>query len=219
MNGLTDGLGSSASSMIVDKETYDVTAASTASQVAKLKASGADTLFLFSTPKFTVQALVTVTKINWEPSIYVNSVSNPRTTIGAAKSAGAALKNLTSVAYLKDPNDSQWASDAGMALYKKVIANCSTCDANNGFNISGVAAAWTLVDVLKKAGSNLTRRNVMDIAATQLNETDNPFVLPGVVVKTSSSDHFPITQEQSITWNGSTWSLQGSIIDERGTIK
>jgi len=218
LKGLTDGLGSSASSMIVDKESYDVTAASTASQVAKLKASGADTLFLFSTPKFTVQALVTVTKINWEPTIYVNSVSNPRTTIGAAKSAGAALKNLTSVAYLKDPNDPQWASDAGMALYKQVIANCSTCDANNSFNISGVAEAYTLVDVLQKAGSNLTRANIMNIAATQLNET-NPFALPGVVIKTSATDHFPISQMQLETWNGTGWTLQGSLLDTRGTIK
>ena len=217
LKGLVDGLGSNAS-MIVDKESYDVTTASTASQVAKLKASGADTLLLFSTPKFTVQALVTVTKISWEPFIYVNSVSNPRTTMGAASKAGAALKNLTSVAYLKDPNDPQWANDAGMALYKQVIANCSTCDANNSFNLSGVAAAYTMVDVLQKAGSNLTRANVMNIAATQLNET-NPFALPGVVIKTTPTDHFPISQMQLETWNGTGWTLQGSLLDVRGTIK
>jgi branched-chain amino acid transport system substrate-binding protein len=219
LKGLKDGLGSS-SSLIVDSQSYDVTAATVASQVATLKGKGVDTLFLFSTPKFTVQALVTVSKLNWDSvNIYLNSVSNPRTTIGAAKTAGAALKNVTSVAYLKDPTDPQWNNDAGMKLYRTIIANCSTCDANNGFNISGVAAAWTLVDVLKKAGSNLTRRNVMDIAATQLNETDNPFVLPGVVVKTSSSDHFPISQMQTETWNGTGWTLQGSLIDTRGTIK
>jgi hypothetical protein len=76
-----------------------------------------------------------------------------------------------------------------------------------------------MADVLTKAGSNLTRKNVMDIASSQLNETNNPFLLPGVVVKTTSSDHFPITQEQVINWSGTGWTLQGSIIDERGTIK
>jgi branched-chain amino acid transport system substrate-binding protein len=125
---------------------------------------------------------------------------------------------VTSVGYLKDPTDPQWANDAGMKLYKEVVANCANCDVTNGFNIYGVAVAYTMVDVLKKAGSNMTRKNVMDIAGNQLNET-NPFLLPGVVVKTTSSDHFPITQEQVITWNGTGWSLQGSIIDERGTIK
>jgi len=190
LKGLTDGLGSNAS-MIVDKESYDVTAASTASQLATLKAKGADTVFLF----------------------------NPQVYMGIAAKAGAALKNVTSVGYIKDPTDPQWAADEGMKLYKQVIANCTTCNVNDGFNIYGVAVAWTMVDVLKQAGSNMTRANVMSIAGTQLNEASNPFLLPGVVVKTTSSDHFPITQEQVITWSGTGWTLQGSIIDERGTLK
>jgi len=217
LKGLTDGLGSNAS-MIVDKESYDVTAASTASQLATLKAKGADTLFLFTTPAFTIKSLVIVTALHWEPTIYLNSVSNPQVYMGIAAKAGAALKNVTSVGYIKDPTDPQWANDAGMKLYKTVIANCSTCNVNDGFNIYGVAVAYTMADVLNKAGSNLTRANVMSIAASNLNES-NPFLLPGVVVKTTSSDHFPITQEQVITWGGTGWNLQGSLIDERGTIK
>ncbi|MHB8588618.1 MAG: ABC transporter substrate-binding protein [Candidatus Dormibacteraceae bacterium] len=218
LKGLTDGLGSNAS-MIVDKESYDVTAASTASQLAKLKASGADTLFLFTTPGFTIKSLVIVTALHWEPTIYLNSVSNPQVYMGIAKKAGAALKNVTSVGYLKDPTDPQWANDAGMKLYKTVIANCSTCNVNDGFNIYGVAVAYTMVDVLKQAGSNLTRANVMSIAANNLDETNNPFLLPGVVVKTTSTDHHPIMQEQLMTWSGTGWTLQGNLIDERGTIK
>jgi ABC-type branched-subunit amino acid transport system substrate-binding protein len=218
LKGLTDGLGSSAT--ITAKESYDVTATSTASQLTKLKLANVDTLFLFTTPAFTIRSLATITALHWEPSmIYLNSVSNPQVYMGLAKKAGAALKNVTSVAYLKDPTDPQWANDSGMKLYKTVIANCSTCNVLDGFNIYGVASAWTMADVLTKAGSNLTRKNVMDIAGNQLNETNNPFLLPGVVVKTTASDHFPITQEQVITWNGTGWTLQGSIIDERGTIK
>jgi branched-chain amino acid transport system substrate-binding protein len=217
LKGLTDGLGSNAS-MIVDKETYDVTAATPAAQLSKLKAGGADTLFLFTTPGFTIKSLATITALHWEPTIYLNSVSNPQVYMGIAKKAGAALKNVTSVGYLKDPTDPQWDNDAGMKLYKKVIANCSTCNVSDGFNIYGVAVAYSMVDVLKQAGSNMTRSNVLNIASSQLNET-NPFLLPGVVVKTTSSDHFPIMQEQVITWNGTGWTLQGSLINERGTLK
>src|SRR5579864_9395767 len=218
LKGLTDGLGSNAS-MIVDKESYDVTAASTASQLATLKAKGADTLFLFTTPAFTIKSLVIVTALHWEPTIYLNSVSNPQVYMGIAAKAGAALKNVTSVGYIKDPTDPAWASDSGMQLYKTVIANCTTCNVNDGFNIYGAAVAWTMVDVLKQAGSNMTRANVAKIATSELNETNNPFLLPGVVVKTTSTDHFPITQEQVITWNGTGWTQQGGLIDERGTIK
>ena len=220
LKGLKDGLGSS-QSMIVDAESYDVTAASTAAQLVKLKAAGVDTLFLFSTPGFTIPALVTITKIGWTPAtIYLNSVSNPQVYMGIAKKAGAALANVVSTGYIKDPTDPQWANDDGMKLYKTVIANCSTCNVLDGFNIYGVAVAYTMVDVLKQAGSNLTRANIMKIASTQLNET-NPFLLPGVKVTTTSDDHFPIMQEQVITWDtaATTWKLQGSLIDIRGTIK
>ncbi len=212
LKGLTDGLGSSAS-MIVDKEPYDVTAADTLSQLVKLKASGADTVFLFTTPAFTIKSLIIITKIGWEPTIYLNSVSNPSVYMGIAAGNGAALKNVTSVSYIKDPTDPQWASDAGMQLYNKVIANCSTCNVHDGFNIYGVAVAYSMVDVLKQAGSNLTRANVMSIASSQLNE-NNPFLLPGVLVKTTSTDHYPITQENVITWSSNAWHLQGSLIDE-----
>jgi branched-chain amino acid transport system substrate-binding protein len=218
LKGLTDGLGSNAS-MIVDKQSYDVTAASVASQLSTLKGKGADTLFLFTTPAFTIKALVTVTALHWEPTIYLNGVSNPQVYMGIAAKNGAALKNVTSVAYLKDPTDPQWANDAGMKLYKEVVANCTTCNVNDGFNIYGIAVAYTMVDVLKKAGTNMTRANVMAIAGSQLTETNNPFLLPGVVVKTTATDHFPITQEQVITWSGTGWTLQGTLIDERGTIK
>src|SRR5438132_14001172 len=67
LKGLTDGLGSNAS-MIVDKESYDVTAASPASQLAILKSKGVDTLFLFSTPKPTIQSLASITGLHWTPN-------------------------------------------------------------------------------------------------------------------------------------------------------
>ncbi len=218
LKGLTDGLGEKAS-MIVAKESYDVTAASTAAQLTKIKAAGADTLFLFSTPGLTIKSLVAVTLLHWEPTIYLNSVSNPQLYMGAATKAGAALKNVTSVGYLKDPTDPQWANDDGMKLYKTVIASCSTCKPQDGFNLYGVAVAYTMVSVLKQAGSNLTRQNVMNIAANQLNDSANPFVLPSVKIQTTSSDHFPIMQEEVITWTGTGWKLSGTLIDERGTIK
>jgi branched-chain amino acid transport system substrate-binding protein len=217
LKGLKDGLGSNAS-LIVDEESYDVTAASVTTQLAKLKGAHVDTLFLFTTPGFTIKSLVVTTLLHWEPAIYLNSVSNPQVYMGIAKKNGAALKGVTSVGYIKDPTDPQWDNDAGMKLYKQAIANCSACNVNDGFNIYGAAVAYTMVDVLKQAGTNMTRKNVMDIAANQLNET-NPFLLPGVKVKTTSSDHFPIMQEQVITWNGTGWTLQGGLIDERGTIK
>ena len=214
LKGLTDGLGDKAS-MIVDKESYDVTAAvpTLATQLTKLRAKGADTLFIFATPAFTIGALAITTAIHWAPLTYLNSVSNPAAYMQIAATKGASIDGVISVGYIKDPTDPQWANDDGMKLYKTVIANCTTCKAENGFNIYGVAVAYTMVDVLRQAGSNLTRDNVMSIAGSGLTET-NPFLLPGVTVTTSSSDHYPITQDQVIKWSANAWHLQGNLIDE-----
>ena len=214
LKGLTAGLGDKAS-MIVDKESYDVTAAVTtlAAQLTTLRAKGADTLFIFATPAFTIGALAIVTAIHWAPLEYVNSVSDPAAYMLIAASKGAKIDGAISVGYIKDPTDPQWANDEGMKLYQTVIAGCSTCKPNDGFNIYGVAVAYTMVDVLKQAGSNLTRDNVMSIAGSNLNET-NPFLLPGVKVTTSSSDHYPITQEEVIKWSANAWHLQPPLIDE-----
>ncbi|MEP6752990.1 MAG: ABC transporter substrate-binding protein [Candidatus Dormiibacterota bacterium] len=214
LKGLTDGLGDKAS-MIVDKESYDVTAAvpTLATQLSTLKAKGADTLFIFATPSFTIGSLAIVTAIHWAPLTYVNSVSDPAAYMQIAATKGAKIDGAISVGYIKDPTDPQWANDDGMKLYKTVIANCSTCKPNDGFNIYGVAVAYTMVDVLRQAGSNLTRDNVMSIAGSNLNEA-NPFLLPGVTVSTSSSDHYPITQEEVIKWSANAWHLQPPLIDE-----
>jgi branched-chain amino acid transport system substrate-binding protein len=218
VKGLTDGLGTN-TSMIVDKESYDVTAAAPTigAQLAKLKAKGADTLFIFATPIPAITAMAIVTSLGWSPLTYLNSVSNVASYMKFAISKGAKVDGVISVAYIKDPTDPQWANDAGMQLYRQIIANCSTCDANNGFNIYGVAVAYTMVDVLRQAGSNLTRANIIAIASSKLNET-NPFLLPGITVTTSNTDHFPIMQEQVETWSNDAWHLQGSIISERGTL-
>src|SRR6266702_5992199 len=115
LKGLTDGLGDKASTMIKDKESYDVTAANPFAQLTKLKGAGVDTVFLFSTPKPTIQSLAFITAgLHWEPTIYLNSVSNPQVYMGVAAKSGAALKNVTSVGYIKDPTDPQWANDDGM---------------------------------------------------------------------------------------------------------
>ena len=76
------------------------------------------------------------------------------------------------------------------------------------------------VDVLKKAGQNLTRQAVLDQMAN-LNETDNPFLYPGIVAKNTPQDHYTITQEYLAKYATSANDYQplSSTIDVRGQIK
>jgi branched-chain amino acid transport system substrate-binding protein len=220
LNGLTKGLGSKASAIIA-KKSYESTAADVKSEVAALKASNANTFFIFATPKYSIQALATAAQLGWKPTIYLNNVSAPQSFMKTATTAGggpASTNGVISTAYLKDPADSKWADDTGMKLYKKIMSQYySSGDPTDGFNFYGIGAASTMVDALKKAGKNLSRASLME-AVKNLNQTDNPFVLPGVVIKTTPTDRFPITQETLERFDGSKWVPFGNLIDTRGQL-
>jgi len=64
--------------------------------------------------------------------------------------------------------------------------------------------------VLKQCGDNLTRENIMKQAASL--DMNLPMLLPGVNVKTSADDFYPIEREQVATWDGKTWALSGKTL-------
>jgi branched-chain amino acid transport system substrate-binding protein len=224
LDGLTKGLGKNADEMIVDKEPNDVGAPDLSSQILKLKNSGADTLFVFETPSPAIKAIVAASQAGWHPAIYLNSVSAPVPYVQAAqKAAGddAAVNGIISVEYLKDQVDPSQANDQGIQLFKQIMQKYyPDGKIEDGFNMYGMATAWTLVDVLKKAGPNLTRQAVLD-QMSNLSETDNPFLYPGIVVKNTPTDHYSITQEYLAKYSTSANDYQAlsQTIDVRGQIK
>src|SRR5262249_48634990 len=115
--GLKRGLGKKAS-RIVGTVGYDPTAADVSSQVAKLKASRADTFMVFAFGKFAVQALIAANKLGWRPTIFVNAVASSASLMTLADLAGAkaVTKGAISIVFFKDPSDPTWAKDKGLAL-------------------------------------------------------------------------------------------------------
>ena len=211
--GLKLGLGAK-QSQIVDMEGYEVTAADVGSQIAKLKASGANTLCIFATPKFSIQAFAIAAKFGWNPIVFNNSVSATATLMGiATKSSSAQTTNGTITAtYLKDPADSKWDNDAGMKLYKKIMAAYyPSGNVSDQFNVYGMSAAWTMIKALQAAGPNPTRASVM-AAARSMNYSDNPFLLPGIKVQTSAKNPFPIQQQQLTRWTDGKFVNFGPLI-------
>jgi branched-chain amino acid transport system substrate-binding protein len=224
LDGLTKGLGTKAAEMIVDKESNDVGAPDLSSQILKLKNSGADTLFVFETPSPAIKTLVAAFQAGWHPTIYLNAVSAPVPYVQAAqKAAGdaAAVDGIVSVAYLKDSADPSQANDAGIQLFKQVMTKYyADGKVEDSFNVYGMATAWSLVDVLKKVGPNLTRQAVMD-GLNNLSETDNPFMYPGIPIKNTASDHYTITQEYIAKYDAAAMYYKSisQPIDVRGQIK
>src|SRR6201985_3023209 len=67
LNGLKDGLGTKATSMVVAEAPYEVADPTIDSQILKLRDAGADLLFSASTPKQAAQAIKKNAEIGWHP--------------------------------------------------------------------------------------------------------------------------------------------------------
>ena len=209
LKGFEDGLGEKGKTMIVSKLTYEVTDPTVDSQMVSLKASGADTFFNITTPKFAAQAIKKAAELGWKPVHYLNSVSSSvgsvLTPAGLEASIGIYTAN-----YIKDPTDPQFQKgkewDDWVAYMKKYHP---TGAMNDNFNVYGYTVAQLMVQVLKQAGDDLTRANVMKQAANL--DLTLPMLLPGVNVKTGPDDFFPIEREQLGRFDGKTWVLFGKV--------
>ena len=209
LKGFEDGLGDKAKTMIVSKVSYEFTDPTVDSQMVTLKSSGADTFFNITTPKFAAQSIKKAGEIGWKPLHYLNSVSSA---VGSVLTP-AGLDNsmgIITAGYIKDPTDPQYQKgkewDDWVAWMKKYHP---TGALNDNFNVYGYTVAQTLVQVLKQAGDNLTRDNVMKQAASL--DMTLPMLLPGVNVKTGPDDFYPIEREQLLKFNGKSWEGFGKV--------
>jgi branched-chain amino acid transport system substrate-binding protein len=207
-------------SMIVGEAKYNAGDPSDMrSQVNALKATGADTFFVIATPAYAASSVTNAYTSGWKPKIIMNQVAASTTTWrGVIKNIGssAPVDGMISTRYLKDPNAAEFANDSGIAQYKTILEKYGQgCPFADNFCVAGMAFAYSVVDVLTKAGKNPTRQKVVDIATGQMNETDNFLLLPGITVRTSKTHRFPISQLQPIKWNGDKWEPNGSVVDGR----
>jgi branched-chain amino acid transport system substrate-binding protein len=212
LGGLRKGLGKKAAA-IVSKVGYDPTSSDVQGEVARLKASKANVLMVFAFGKFSLQAFNAVARLGWHPQIFVNDVASASLLMAIVPQSAA--NGAISIVFGKDPAAPAWARDKGVKLFQSILkkygSGVGPADLKNGFYVAGMAVAYTMVDTLRKAGRNLTRQGVMR-AATHLNERGNPFLLPAIVVKTSPTKRFPVTQVRLQRWRGRAWRPFGRLI-------
>jgi branched-chain amino acid transport system substrate-binding protein len=214
LNGLRRGLAGKAK--IVGTQAYEIADADVASQMARLKSSGADTLMLFATPQFAIFGYVGAFRLGWHPRVYVTSVSISPDIMKIARVASSRkqVEGSVSIAFVKDPTSKQWAKDKAVRLYQSILRRfLPSAKAEDVFNYYGMAVAYTMVDTLRKAGRNPTRAGVLK-AATHLDEK-NPFLLPALRIKTSPSDYFPIDRVKLARYRGDHWRFFGKLVNAR----
>ena len=204
LNGLTMALGDKAKTMIVDAQNFQATDPTIDSQMITLKNSGADTLFLFTYSKQAAQAIGKMDDLAWKPVTYLH--------LGAA-SVGATFKpagldkskGILSAGFMKDVTDPKWADDADVKTWLAWMKdNLPGADINDSLNVAGYAFAQTLEQVLRQAGDDLTRENIMKQAAS-LKDFRLGLLLPGSLINTSPTDYRVIKYMKLQRFNGKSW--------------
>jgi branched-chain amino acid transport system substrate-binding protein len=213
--GLRAGLGP-LSSRITDVETYSLSDSDLNAQIAKLKASRADTIMVFALPTQTIQAFVAIHKLGWKPRIFVNSVSiDPFVMDVIQRNTGKKLvEGAISSQFLKDPTDPALARDPGVKLYKQILRRyLPDARPREVANLYGMAAAYTMVDALRRAGAQPTRASLLR-AATHLKER-NPFLVKGATVKTGPNDYYPVERTRMLRFHAGRWRQLGGLASVR----
>jgi ABC-type branched-subunit amino acid transport system substrate-binding protein len=214
LKGLREALGTRAAEMLVSEQSHELTDATVDSQIIALKASGADVLLDFTTPKFGAQAIRKVYDLGWKPLHIVGFPASAIKTVlepaGVDKSIGLISSSVT-----KDPYDPQWREDAGMKEYLALMKRYyPDGDVDDWSNVGGFTTAQLLVHVLKQCGDDLTRENVMRQAAS-IHDLELPLLLSGIRVNTSPSDYLPVEQVQLIRFDGKRWVRIGELIGKK----
>jgi branched-chain amino acid transport system substrate-binding protein len=179
--------------------------------VVTVKAAGADILLNVATPKFSAQVIKKVAELGWRPFHIANNVG---ASVGSVlRPAGLEnSKDIVTAGYLQDATDPAIAKDPEFVEWSAFMDKYyPDGDKSNGSTVSGYGLAQTLVQVLKMAGDNLTRENVMR-QATNLKNMRVKMLRPGITVNTSATDYFPLEQLQMLRFNGHNWETIGDVI-------
>jgi branched-chain amino acid transport system substrate-binding protein len=205
------GLGDKASSMIVKEASYELSDPTVDSQILTLRASGADTLFHASTPKFAAQAIRRSYDIGWKPLQII--ISNASSVSATLKPAGLeASKGLVTSMWMKMPGDPAWSGDKGMmdyyAFVKQWAPNESPDDSVGAF---GYNQAMMIVELLKRCGDDLSRENLLK-QALSIKDVQLPLFIPGVKINTTPRSRVAWKQSQLARFDGANWVLFGEVI-------
>jgi branched-chain amino acid transport system substrate-binding protein len=207
------GIKASAGKAVVAEITYEQTDPTVDSQILALKGAGVDVVLLAAYSKQVSQSLRKMDEIGWKPLVYLSHVSaqvHPTLSIvGLDKVVGVMTASI-----IKDPSDSRWHNDPDykewLAWMKKYYPDG---DINNSSNASVYASASALAHVLKAAGKDMSRENIL-AQMTSLKDFKAPMLLPGITMNMSKDNYNLFRKIQLMRFDGKSWALVGEPVGE-----
>jgi ABC-type branched-subunit amino acid transport system substrate-binding protein len=183
-------------SQVVAKESYNPANINVAPQVAALKAHHAQVVISFSVPAFTALLQLNSLKLKFAPQFAVSDVGSDPITLGGllesfAKQGGATVsgnaltQGIITDGYLPSLGDT---TNSWIALFMKIHSQYLPKLPFDGNVAYGIAAAYTFVQAMFKAGRNPTRQDLLSAINGGLPQ--GPAVAPYAY---SATDHNGIT--------------------------
>ncbi len=214
LEGFKQGLGAKAATMIIATQTYELTDPTIDSQMAALKASGADTFFSIALGKFASQAIKRTKELGWQVSDFIVPTSSVSIK-GILTPAGLdAANGLVTASWTKSVGDPTWAADAGMQTYLTFLKEYMPgFDPNDTSTVTGYNSAIIMAEVLRLCGNDLSRDNVIKQFAN-IKKFKTGMLLPGIEITLGPDDYRTYKTLQMMRFDGQRWNLFGDAITE-----
>jgi ABC-type branched-subunit amino acid transport system substrate-binding protein len=165
---------------------YQVTNQNVAPQLGGLMQAGCEVVVLATVPGFTALSLGTAAKIGFHPQFVVSNVGSDYATVaGLLTEKGAPLlEGVISDGYLPLTSDE---ADPWIQLFLKVNKDYNNNAPFDGNVEYGMAAAYTFVQAVAKAGKDLTRAKLL--AAIEAGGFTGPGLVPFAFSKDNHSGY------------------------------
>ena len=169
---------------IVSEVKYTPGNTDVSSQIAELKASGADLVIGFNVPAYTALSQLTAQKLQYSPQWAYSNVGSDPTLVGGllntftkgAVQGQGALEGIITTKYLPtvEEPDNEWTQ-----LFDQVWQdNGENEEPLNNFRLYGMSQAYTLVAAMASDCDNLTRQGIVENIEQNGSEFEGPWLAP-----------------------------------------
>lgn len=201
LHGLKEGLGTRAKQMIVGEQSFELTDPTVESQVINLRGTGADVLLIVATQKQTVQALRKAHDLGWRPlpliAFPAASITRTYVPAGIEASTGAVSSSV-----FVDPSDPALQGDPDVQAYLQWMDKYYPAgDKFDGLHVAAYVEGQLMVEILKRCGADVSRKNVMAQAAN-LKDVKVAMLRPGITVGTTPENYNLFKKLQMLTFDG-----------------
>jgi branched-chain amino acid transport system substrate-binding protein len=206
LNAFKEGLGDKVHKMIVKELPISPTDTSVDFQIQVLKRTGADTFLSIVSGKLALPAAKFAFDSGWKPRTIIPHGTG--LSEGKIESIGRErILNTISASLYKNPGDPLWSNDKGIIEYKAFMKKYNPkANVNDHLNVVGYFAAQLLIAILKKAGDNLTRENIMNIAKNlRYSSEDFPILMPGIDIATTPTNYELYSRIVLTQFDGHSW--------------